>query len=280
MNKKIASKIALGVILLVVLVVGSALWMQSKKISEQTATSSIPQQTTQANNASQQGRPQSDIYQKIQIKNPKATFSFEAPDNWIVETRNSGEKKMSNAEIKNFLSTGETRMGGYWKYYEITPQELNKKTETELLEIMRRFPIASVAKTSLQYTDWSDQIDFYLENYNVSEEINSLKNELCTGKCSVCKTTASNKGDCIKQKDNNCTTGKQKIAGFDADFIKFDVSIYDGKAIGDKECTGGLTYFITIGNGTVLKIKKQQLGDEQYEKDFQHLIQTLKIENK
>ena len=44
-------------------------------------------------------------YKKVTINNGEITFSFEVPDTWLVETRNSGEVEMNEEELREFLAT-------------------------------------------------------------------------------------------------------------------------------------------------------------------------------
>ena len=46
------------------------------------------------------------LYKKVTVSNGELTFSFEVPDKWLVETRNSGEVQMNENELREFLSTG------------------------------------------------------------------------------------------------------------------------------------------------------------------------------
>ena len=44
-------------------------------------------------------------YKKVTVSNGEAMFSFEVPDKWLVETRNSGEVTMNEEELREFLGT-------------------------------------------------------------------------------------------------------------------------------------------------------------------------------
>jgi len=44
-------------------------------------------------------------YKKVTVSNNEITFSFEVPDNWLTETRNSGEVEMNEEELREFLGT-------------------------------------------------------------------------------------------------------------------------------------------------------------------------------
>lgn len=44
-------------------------------------------------------------YKKVTIDNGEITFSFEVPDNWLTETRNSGEVEMNEEELREFWGT-------------------------------------------------------------------------------------------------------------------------------------------------------------------------------
>ncbi|MCA9365131.1 MAG: hypothetical protein KC736_04520 [Candidatus Moranbacteria bacterium] len=44
-------------------------------------------------------------YKKVAVNNGEIMFSFEVPDNWLTETRNSGEVEMNEEELREFMAT-------------------------------------------------------------------------------------------------------------------------------------------------------------------------------
>jgi len=288
MNKKIASEIAVGIIVLFAVIFGGVFWIQGKKSSEniqQLAPTSIQESVKQQEifNDNQQQAVQ-DIaisgYKIVQVNNPKVKFSFEVPESWMTEIRNAGDKTLTPEEKKSFMVDNIQSDKDYYAKMNL------KNIETNFNKYQKDFfPIASVA--DYKYISYSDtnwqQVDFFVvENIKPLEAINDIKNNLCKEPCESCNTVKNTK---IREIEpctdipNKCITGQQKISGFDSNFIKMGISIYDGKQNADKLCSGGSAYYVTVNNNIALRIAKQAQGDEQYEKDFEHLIQTLRIIN-
>jgi hypothetical protein len=46
-----------------------------------------------------------DSYKQVTVSNPATRFSFEVPDTWLSETRNSGEVEMNEEELREFFAT-------------------------------------------------------------------------------------------------------------------------------------------------------------------------------
>lgn len=123
-------------------------------------------------------------YKKVTVNDGQITFSFEVPDKWIAETRNSGEMEMNEDELRDFLATnydGDIRTAkGYDKvnksYYPKDSQysgrnwdQLKNMTYEQLKKEYRRdgtfkFPNATVSRSNyIYYTSGNGyQIDFYI----------------------------------------------------------------------------------------------------------------------
>lgn len=278
-NKKIASEVAIGIIVLIALVLGGIFYLQNKKIveqvtilpvSKQNKTTENIQQNTQEKNVTKENQSSLTTYQKVEINNPQLKFSFEIPDFWTAEKRISGEKEMTLDEKKDFLADV---LNGDSQYADYTRADFSKMTAKEIRGFFGNFPVVSVKNGDvISYSDTSwEQIDFkiigkkelddYMSGLTNSEQISANGSDKKIGKIKVEKIT---------------------IDGLVATMATFPTDIDEnGKEEITKSGSGGKYIFIRIGNTEkYLFIFKQSKGEEQYEKDFQHLIQTLKIENK
>lgn len=253
-NKKIDNKIAIGILIIVVIVVGGLIWVM--QVDDTIKQNNISNQQLEA----LQGK-----YQKVKINNSQLKFSFEIPNDWIIERRNSGEKEMTRDEKVDFLADV---YRGDDKYADITREEFNNMNE----ERIQRFnpPIVSVKSSGVIHyvdTNWG-QIDFKIIDKNDFDEyMDRWANREQTG--SGYPPRAIGK---IEVQDI-------VIDGLETTVLLVPTDI-DEKGNEDitKSGTGGRYIFISLNNGKYLYINKQAKGDDEYEKDFEHLIQTLKIE--
>lgn len=313
MNKKIASEIAVGFILLIAVVVGSIFWLQSKKeiaatenqremnIAKQEAQKPIEengvfcaQDAKLCDDGSYVSRtgpkcefaacPNSQIvegeYKLVEIKNPVVSFSFEIPKKWSAETRLAGEDKLSDDDFKEFLSTGMDKFGS--AYADMTQEMIDKLNSTQIATRINEFPIMSVADDSINYkdTNWK-QIDFYIKPALSFEEEESNLRKNCSEAwaCEEVKTNKEGFYETVREGIMpNCKLIEDTVlGGQEALHVEFNMDIYDGKPTSSKSCSGGHKYFVRINRDLLLEINKQARADEQFEKDFEHLIQTLKI---
>ena len=219
-------------------------------------------------------------YKIVKVNNPAVSFSFEVPEKWLTETRNSREKQLSVEEMRAFLGTQYTytdpdsgKSGTANTYYNgnggINSDDVTNLSEKEIIKAFNAgglngdgFPSASVSSSDyIWYSDWNgSQIDFRIENGSVANFIAKLKQK--------------------KQGD----LSYRSIERWDQAFVagkKVDVAVFspfhEDLEIPPRE------YYIDVPNtGKTLVISKQaRVGeiDDQFEKDFSNLIQTLKIEN-
>ncbi|QQR77762.1 MAG: hypothetical protein IPJ67_01270 [Candidatus Moraniibacteriota bacterium] len=126
-------------------------------------------------------------YKKVMVSNGELTFSFEVPDKWLVETRNSGEVTMNEGELREFLSTScfydEKMKSSYFEqqgifssskessYTGFFQEKFKKITFEEMLTLYKDkkdkfsvgFPNASISDGCVIYSGLNGgQIDFYL----------------------------------------------------------------------------------------------------------------------
>lgn len=123
MNKKIASEIALGIIVLIALALGGIFWMQNKESLEQVATSSTPQQQdkirenaqqptqSQINNTNIPEGKVGEEYYKKEINDGYAT-------GWKLVFVNGGVDNVDE-ECAAHVYEGTTKVGGWYTYEEM-----------------------------------------------------------------------------------------------------------------------------------------------------------------
>ena len=117
-------------------------------------------------------------YKKVSVSNGTTTFSFEVPDAWLTETRNSGEVEMNEEELRDFFATDyfedirKNPTGASGHYWDFTWDMLKKMSYDEMKqyyfekrdEVSPGFSNASVSGgREISYMDGEQyQIDFYL----------------------------------------------------------------------------------------------------------------------
>ena len=115
-------------------------------------------------------------YKKVTINNGEITFSFEVPDTWLVEARNSGEVEMNEEELREFLGTKwDWDEGEYFKWedqysdYANNPFSMN----ADYSDISSSYPEASVSHTNyISYAIQNlDQIDFSIGSESDMKEL-------------------------------------------------------------------------------------------------------------
>ncbi len=116
-------------------------------------------------------------YKTVVISDNSVTFSFEVPDAWLSETRNSGEVVLNTEELREFFATnydGDIRKnpglsGDYWDFSwdmlrDMPDAEMREDYRSKRDEFFLGFPNASV--TSQGYISYMDmawrQVDFYI----------------------------------------------------------------------------------------------------------------------
>lgn len=288
LNKKIASEVAVGIVLLIAIVIGGIFWLQSKKISKQ--INQVPVQTS-SKQTDQEGLSQT-RYKIINIENSKVKLSFEIPRNWGLETRNS--MQMTDVQMRNFLMSGSKdsdsqSFGLYTLDY--NRGEIEKLNHNQLVNYFnkRNFPLASVSSTQVAYIENNAyQIDFNIGNFDIANAVDKVD---CSGKCVTQKTVAikADKGDAtsienVDKRDAKCSNENMVVSGLNATVFTYDHDILDDKpyssVASENGCSGGREYYISLDpkNKLVLTILQPfNAPDAQFEKDFQHLMDTLQI---
>lgn len=124
-------------------------------------------------------------YKKVSVSDGDITFSFEVPDEWLTETRNSGEVEMNEEELREYLATnydGDIKKdpslsGDYWDFTWEMLKDMSYGDMKEYYEQKRDtfspgFPNASVsASDNIWYTDLNGkQIDFYIISDEISKK--------------------------------------------------------------------------------------------------------------
>ena len=289
MNKKIASEIAIGIILLVAIIVGGIFYWQSEKV--QTVAPAVSNQQSAVSD--QQARPVENQktqipkagYKILKISDGTTAFSFEIPEKWLTETRHSGEKQLTAEEMRDFLATNfdgdiKTNPKLTSDYADLPWTEIKKMSDNKIKELYNRndkgvslYPNASVgAGDHILYTDTSwQQIDFYIKNEPVENVIAKVKKE----HYDYCKEYGNDIVGC----GDDAPMWEQTVVGEKNTEVEIFMTEKDekGNEIISKGGTGGKTYFVKISNGITLVISKQAKGDTKFETDFNNLIQTFKF---
>jgi hypothetical protein len=269
MNKKIKTEIALGIITLLAFVIGGIFWLSSVNVSK--IPEDIAKNTLVQPNDSQITEP-AVVYKLIDIKNPRIKFSFEVPNDWNVENRNSGEKQMTLDEKRDFLADV---LNGDSEYADYTRADFNKMSAKEIEKFFGWEPVASVTEldSNISYSDWSHQIDFYiLSDTEANRVVKEAQNSEDYEGIYYNKSGKPNKlGKPVVK--------KLKINNYDAISVMYPIDIDEnGKELSSKAGTGGQDIYIYIEKvGKVLNIYKQTKGNDQFEGAFEHLLQTFKI---
>ena len=205
-------------------------------------------------------------YKIVRVSDGKTAFSFEVPEKWAVETRHDGERALSSEEMREFL-------GDVDPYY---ADKSLKLTERDIQDAFFKkedgnsvYPNASVSankKVGYMDTAWV-QTDFFIVPKSAEKLILEKKQKLM----SFCEQW---KEDCGRFIWEESTVGG-KSSNFLINPVAKDAK---GNEAPNKEEPGGGEYFVPISSEKTLVIDKQAKGDAQYEKDFDHLIATLKFE--
>lgn len=228
-------------------------------------------------------------YKKVTVGNSAVTFSFEVPDRWLTETRNSGEVEMNAEEMREFLGTnydGDIRAEKVCtdervpdSRGNVTIEKICGKPSSDYADLdwdtlknmspedMRKrfgmrgdfslgFPNATVTPDSeIVYADigW-DQVHFYI----LDEEINASY----LSDVSFSKTIAE-------------TREKYRIS--EDKFLKEVERDKEGRPMADKGNLGGFVDFIKHKN-YVVRIWKEAYVEGEFETGFTHILETLSFE--
>jgi hypothetical protein len=207
-------------------------------------------------------------YKKLTISDGEVVFSFEVPETWFTELRNSGEVVMNETEMRDFWATNyfvdlkttgsDGPAGDYWDFIW---SDLEKKSFDELGDLFDQMsengtrpgvPNASVAEGNLiRYTDMNHgQIDFSI----------AKNTELQTRYQWAYQALQSK--DAVNGMTNNIPYKKITSVVDDND--------YDPSA-------GGAYVSVPLNSEKTLIINKQRSLNSDGDKAFEHLIDTLQI---
>lgn len=205
-------------------------------------------------------------YKKVSVSNNMATFSFEVPDDWLTETRSSGEVEMNEEELRDFfatsysgdIKTGSALAGDYWDF---TWDMLKNMPYDEMKRYYygRRdgfgYPNATVSSDDkIWYTDMGwDQVHFYI--------LDKKKNANFLSKVT-----------CIE----DVSQAVEEYKNFNAIFQKEVRRDEQGAPIIDKGDSWGFRMYIEQGN-QVIYIEKEAYMEGEFEDGFWHMLQTLQI---
>lgn len=233
-------------------------------------------------------------YKKVTVSNGEVTFSFEVPDKWLTETRNSGEVTMNEEELREFLGTnydGDIRSeevctnedvydangkmtiekfcgkpysdysGMDWNTLKsISYKDMQKRYLDAKSEFSPGFPNATVTPDNkIWYTDtgW-DQVHFYILDKVLDSQYKYIR-----GITSFCYDTKCLQKDYLEYRENI-----EKRAKRDE----------NRNVIIDKGEMHGFAETIDLGNNKVLRIWKEAYAEGEFEDGFKRLIDTLTFE--
>jgi hypothetical protein len=215
-------------------------------------------------------------YKKVIVSDGETTFSFECPDKWLVETRNSGEIKMNEEELREFLATnydGDIRTTKFLdkssgKYYGIGSDysdlswnmlkdmpydEMKKYYDSRRDKYSPGYPNATVSSDGkIWYTDigW-DQVHFYIMD---------------------------------KKKDSAYLSGVKYSNDLADDYEKANENTKsrllrdeEGKPVVSKGQTYGLNFYIS-NKEKVIRIWKEAYVEGDFEEGFKHIMHTFQIQ--
>lgn len=230
-------------------------------------------------------------YKKVTINNGEITFSFEVPDTWLVETRNSGEVEMNEEELREFLGTkwnGDIKAGeqcwqanvydvqvgdfvmkeqcGYpfGNYWDFTWNILKEMSYDEMKEYFNKirdefspgFPNASISSGNvISYLDGNGyQIDIYV--------LHESKDAQYLSGVNYCYDTS-----CLQQKYETYRTNTMEKVDRDE----------EGSPVIDKDRPWGFGGYLKIDD-RVVRIWKEAYVEGDFEDNFQHILNTLSFQ--
>lgn len=231
-------------------------------------------------------------FKKVDVSDGKISFTFEIPEDWITETRNSGEKPMSEQELRDYLSTSyrEENTQNHSDiqlsdYANLSWEWLQKATFAELKMYMRdraakniAYPSASVSGNHrIGYADWNaQQIDFYILNSSEAQErISSEKKSEAVELMQYDKKVA----EMLKTEwvDASVDGRVATVANYQLEVLENGERLTEGF----KGRPAGKKYYISIPemNKTLLIDKQSFTGNIDFEQGFDHLIKTFKFQD-
>lgn len=216
-------------------------------------------------------------YKKVTAYDGKTTFSFEVPDEWLVELRNTGEIPMNEEELRGFF-------GDYWDF---SDEQLAQKTMGDFLNIFQEieaetsagFPLMSVAASDrIYYIDGNIfQTDFYLYPTSMAQKeiLNSKKQEAEDFEEYASRYSEEIAKTLQTKWEEGFIDGKSVIIAHE----QLEV-LENGERlnVATKGRPGGEEIYINLGVKTLLIRKQGFTNSELLENNFRHLISTFKFE--
>ncbi|MGB2791187.1 MAG: hypothetical protein WBC29_01390 [Candidatus Moraniibacteriota bacterium] len=218
-------------------------------------------------------------YKKVTVSNGEVTFSFEVPDKWLTETRNSGEVTMNEGELREFIKT----YGDFNKNEDVDKLSLKEMQEyfnfngshgdNEFSPGLPNVTVSSGMKKAIWYIDigW-DQVDFYI----VSKQDGSryLENNR-RGLEKELKNQEPKFRDKLETKwENQIIDGRKSLVSI----YPKDFNEKTGEYMVTRGGTGGRKYYIEVNDTYTLIIWKEAYVEGEFEDGFKHLIDTLSFE--
>lgn len=245
-------------------------------------------------------------YKKVMVSDGDITFSFEVPDQWLTDTRNSGEVEMNEEELREYLATnydgdikaaqvcndqsfeyatGEIKTenicskpysdySGYdWETLQAIPYSQLKKDfdDSRKGEFSPHFPNATVTPDSkIWYTDigW-DQVDFYLVSRD--EGLRYIENSKKSQKENAELQDEKSRDIYEVKWDSKIISGRESFV----ETYPKELS-NTGEWQITKGGTGGSKYYIDLGD-SLLIIWKEAYIEGKFEEGFQHILDTLRF---
>ena len=309
MNKKIASEIAIGIILLIALVFGGPFYFSgtnqkqndnknpnvntnagcawdSKKCPDGTLVGRsgtncdfvCPDKTLNevaieseklCPQINQQSNEGKQKYKIIKFTDSGSKFSFEVPNNWLTETRRPTNKNLTPNEMRKFLEVDCAIAQKSYSSDYFNQPSIGLMSDEDIIDAYN-----GTGDDWLPFPNASVAAGDHIWYHDTSwEQIDFyiLKN------FSSLKTYFN---DVKKTKDNKETTwSRENIDDLDAEVAVFSTDTDEnGYEAITKGGSGAKIYYIKLNSKDVFIINKQAKGDNQFELDFKNLIKTLKIE--
>lgn len=259
MNKKTIVSIVLVALALFIAIGVLFLRAQKNRTPKTNKSTSIPAVKTET------------IEQKsVRVSDGTITFSFEVPKDWLVETRNDGEKQMTESELREFLVTSHQsnpkampdKIESDYAY--LTWNQLQKMNLGDMQKYMTNrekevgiYPNASVASSNsiIGYRGPVRQIDFYITDYQKAQE------------------------EFRKAKNEGVVFFQEVVDGIKAEVFQYALEHDEN---GNPQVMigagGGKKYYVFFPKlKKALLIDKPTLGTGDFEKNFQQIIKTLKF---
>lgn len=207
-------------------------------------------------------------YKKVTVSDGESTFSFEVPKEWYTETRNSGEIKMTDEEIKQYFKTKYGR-GKTSDYFDVPEDDVEVMSTLVLNGVLndrrvfrsKGFPMTSVSSTFISYYPQlfnSEQLDFYIFPKDVALQYWKLsENE-------------------IRKEQGFVDYSRKTISGYRGGVITYE---YNPERDRNSQYLAKIIFVEIKDKNKYLVIEKNGFSEQNKEKN-EHLLNTLSFEKK